>query len=217
MDFGDGCQGTTIDDIQRLNGNLATSPSMMSQPSLAIVQRSGRCQPWSEKIATIQSLSKAYSLQITGIMIYDHLLYNDTTFIQEHTDDPSYPTWPAIHLPNYRNIEYMHGENIIDRKTTFVAVYFVPRSYVNWLYDTLLKRTFENSGSRRQTYVQLTFSLSENHFPSSSDPSATTLNTDDKKEEAADDLWISERDRRNYIIYSVTAGVTIILGIRSIS
>jgi hypothetical protein len=111
----------------------------------------------------------------------------------------------------------MEGENIIDGKTTFVAVYFVSRSYVNWLYNTLLNRTFENTGSRRQTYVQLTFSLSENHFPSSSDPSATTLNTEDDKQNEANSLWVSERDKRNYIIYSVTAGVTIILGICFIS
>lgn len=213
MDFGDACEATTIEDIQRLNGNLATSPSMMSQPSLAIVQRSGRCQPWSEKISTVQSLSKTYSLQITGIMIYDHLLYNDTAFIQEQTSDPSYPTWSTTHLPDYRNIDYMKDENVIDHKTTFVAVYFVPKSYVNWLYNTLFNRTFENTGSRRQTYVQLTFSLTENHFAFSSDPSDTSLKTDDNKGDASDNLWVSERDKRNYIIYSVTAAVIIILGI----
>ncbi|KAI9482892.1 MAG: hypothetical protein EXX96DRAFT_518803 [Benjaminiella poitrasii] len=204
MNFGDGCPNTTIDDIEALNGNWATSPSMMSQPSIALAQRSGRCQRWSEKIATIQSLSQTYGLQITGVVIYDHISYNDTILIQEDTNNMAYPSWQTTQQPPAeRSIQHMTDENDIDVGTTFVAVYYVPRRYIEQLDQTLPTST----NGTWQSYRQLTFSLGENHFPSSSDPSATIPKT------ASDssDNWDEERNRRNYIIYSVTAASIVIV------
>lgn len=208
LDLGDACNETTIEDIERYNGNWATSPSMMSQPSIALVQRGGRCLKWSEKIANVQSLSNTYRLQLSGMVIYDNIYYNDTNFIQENTYDPSYPTWPAP-LPNERNIKYMTEENVIDSGKTFLAVYFVPLSYMNFLNKTLLSKTFQRNGTK-QIYTQLTFSLKEKHFVTMSDPSGTSSSDDDINSNP-DNLWDAERERRNYIIYSVTAAVVIVL------
>lgn len=181
---------------------------MMSQPSIALVQRGGRCSPWSDKISTVQNLSDKYTLKVSGIVIYDNNYYNDSTFIQESTEDVSYPKWTSA-LPDYRNIRYM-TDNTIDTGSTFVAVYFVPRNYIDYINSTLIQKTLTMNGTR-QMYTQLTFSLGENNFPSSSDPSASTgystTNTDQDNENA----WDLERDKRNYIIYSVTAAVIVIL------
>ncbi|KAI8637599.1 hypothetical protein BD408DRAFT_424210 [Parasitella parasitica] len=205
IDFGDGCSQTTIDDLEKLNGNWATSPSMMSQPSIALLQRGGRCSPWSEKISTVQSLSSTYGLKVSGIVIYDDNYYNDTVFIPEPTEDVSYPKWTST-LPDYRNIRHMTDNNI-DAGSTFVAVYFVPRNYVDYLNSTLIQKTFKMNGTQ-QMYTQLTFSLGENNFPSSSDPSASASTNDDQGDQ---DSMDSERDKRNYIIYSVTAAAVVIL------
>ncbi|EPB87780.1 hypothetical protein HMPREF1544_05440 [Mucor circinelloides 1006PhL] len=204
IDFGDGCPQTTMEDVERLNNNWVTSPAMMSQPSIALVQRGGRCLPWSDKISTIQNLSDKYALKITGIVVYDNNYYNDSTFIQESTEDVSYPKWTSA-LPDYRNIKYM-TDNSIDTGSTFAAVYFVPRSYIDFINSTLIQKTLKMNGTR-QMYTQLTFSLGENSFPSSSDPSASSTNSDQDD----DNMWDLERDKRNYIIYSVTAAVIIIL------
>lgn len=197
-----------MDDIEKLNGNWATSPSMMSQPSIALVQRGGRCSPWSDKVSTVQNLSDAYALQVSGIVIYDNNYYNDSTYIQESTEDVSYPKWTST-LPEYRNIQHM-TDNSLDTGSTFVAVYFVPRNYIDYINSTLIQKTFTLNGTR-QMYTQLTFSLGENNFPSSSDPSASTTTTTTTSGEDNDGSVDLERDKRNYIIYSVTAAVIIIL------
>ncbi|KAK4511343.1 uncharacterized protein ATC70_012558 [Mucor velutinosus] len=208
IDFGDGCPQTAIDDVESLNNNWATSPAMMSQPSIALVERGGRCSPWSDKISTVQNLSDKYALKVSGIVIYDNNRYNDSTFIQESTEDVSYPKWTST-LPDYRNIKYM-TDNTIDTGSTFVAVYFVPRNYIDYLNSTLIKKTLTMNGTR-QMYTQLTFSLGENNFPSSSDPSASTGSSTTNNGQDDENTWDLERDKRNYIIYSVTAAVIMIL------
>lgn len=178
---------------------------MMSQPSIGLVRRGGRCLKWSEKISNAQNLSNLYGLQVSGIVIHDDISYEETTFIQEDTNDVSYPTWQN-RLPDNRNIKNMTQENIIDIGSTFVAVYFVPYSYMEFLNRTLLKKTFEKDGTR-QTYTQLTFSLSENHFLTSSDPGLLGTSSNDD-----DNHWKAEGEKKNYIIYSVTAAAIVILG-----
>jgi hypothetical protein len=216
MDLGDACNGMTMDDVEKLNGNWATSASILSQPSIGLVQRGGRCLKWSEKIQNTQALASAYQLQLTGIVIYDNILYNDTNYIQEDTNNASYPTWPTQALPDNRNINLMTEENVIDKGSTFLAVYFVPCSYMNFLNQTLLQKTFVRNGTK-QSYTQLTFSLSENHFVTSSDPALSSTSyysngntsssdTDGDGDDDGDD------DKRNYIIYSVTAAAVIIVG-----
>jgi hypothetical protein len=214
LNIGDACNGTTIEDVQRLNGNLTTSPSMMSQPSIGLVQRGGRCLQWSEKIANVQSLSASYQLQLSGMIVYDNILYNDTTFINEDTNDMSYPTWSAPTLPTYRNISYMTQENVIDTGSTFLAVYFVPLSYINYLNQTMLQQSFQHNGAI-QSYTQLTFELKETHFastsgsgisgspqsPSPTDPTAASI-----------DSMTLENNKRNIIIYAVTAVIVVVLG-----
>ena len=183
---------------------------MMSQPSIALVKRGGRCTKWSEKTAIVQDLSNSHRLQITGIVIYDNIMYNDTNFIQQNTNDASYPTWPSI-LPRERDINFMTSENDINKGKTFLAVYFVPQSYVEFLNATLLQRTLQKNGTR-QSYAQLTFSLKENHFITSADPSRTSSLGENSSSKSNEDLWNEERIKRNYIIYSITAGAALILG-----
>ncbi|KAI8967311.1 hypothetical protein BDF20DRAFT_917780 [Mycotypha africana] len=232
IDFGDGCSGTTIDEVEQLNSNWVTSPSMMSQPSIALVQRGGRCSPWQEKIATVQGLSDTYKLQVSGIVIYDNIFYNDTQWIQEDTNNASYPVWSSSSyasspdgsgtLPAERNIHSMTQENSIDKGSTFVAVYYVPKAYMNYLNQTFLQQTHHLQGAR-QLYTQLTFFLSEKQFSSngndntedaagsaysspssssSSSPSSTTT---------TDSIWNDEREKRSYVIYSVTGIATAVL------
>lgn len=209
LDLGDACNETTIEQIEHLNNNWAMSPSMKSQPSIGIVRRGGRCVKWSEKISNVQDLSKLYGLQVSGIVIHDDISYNDTDFIQEETNNASFPTWTG-HLPDNRNINFMTKENIIDKGSTFIAVYFVSYSYMEFLNQTLLKKIFEKNGSK-QTYTQLTFSLNENHFITTSDPKFTGTSTDNINS-TSKSLRDQERDKRNYIIFSITAAVVIILG-----
>lgn len=173
---------------------------MMSQPSIGLVRRGGRCLKWSEKISNVQNLSNSNGLQVSGIVIYDNISYEDTTFIQEDTNNAAFPTWQEP-LPDYRNIKNMTQENTIDIGSTFVAVYFVPYSYVEFLNRTLLGKAFEKNGTIL-TYTQLTFSLSENHFVISNDPGSSGISNDE-----IDDGWERERDKKSYIIYSVTAVV----------
>lgn len=182
---------------------------MMSKPSIALVRRGGRCLKWSEKIAKVQELSNTYRLQLSGMVIYDNIPYSDTSYIQEETNDPSYPTWPKS-LPNERNISLMTEENIIDKGKTFIAVYFVPLTYMEFLNKTLIQRTFQTNGTI-QAYAQLTFSLKEAHFVTSTDPSGSST-TDDNLNAYKNTPWESEEDKRNYIIYSVTAFTIILLG-----
>lgn len=217
MDLGDACNETTIDDVQRLNGNLATSPSMMSQPSIGLVRRGGRCLKWSDKIANVQSLSSSYQLQITGMIIYDNILYNETTFIQESTDDMSYPTWPTQTLPTYRNISYMTDENIIDARSTFLAVYFAPLSYISYLNQTLLQKSSVSYTGSIQAYTQLTMTLKETHFTTTSNSgvfgspqSPQSPDTPTNPASAADEMTL-ENSKRNIIIYAVTAVVVVVL------
>lgn len=207
LNFGDGCPGTTISDIEGLNGNWATSPSMMSQPSIALVKRGGRCATWSDKIAAVQDLSNAYSLQVTGIVIYDNNTYNDTVMIKENTTDPSYPTWSSP-LPAERNIRNMTSENIIDTGTTFVAVYFVPQNYIQSLNESLIQNTFQKNGSL-QAYTQLMFFLQEDSF-SLDDPDDSDSNSNSNSGGLDD-------EKRNYIIYSITGAVVLILGTMKIT
>ncbi|KAG1055793.1 hypothetical protein G6F43_002270 [Rhizopus delemar] len=202
--MGDACSNTTISAIQALNQNLVTSPSMMSQPSIALVRRGGRCSAWSEKLATVQSLSDSYRLQITAAVIYDDLSYQDTTIIHENTDNASYPVWQSPEVPKDRNATWMTDENKLDLGTTFLAVYFVPYSYIDSLNKTYLQKNFERSGNK-QTFTQLTFSLYENHFTTTNEDLGTSGSGD------KDDYGNAEEDKPTFVIYSVAIIVAFIL------
>lgn len=178
---------------------------MMSQPSIALVRRGGRCSAWSEKLATVQSLSDSYRLQITAAVIYDDLSYQDTTIIHENTDNASYPVWQSPEVPKNRNVTWMTDENKLDLGTTFLAVYFVPYAYMDSLNKTYLQKNFERSGNK-QTFTQLTFSLYENHFTTTNEDLGTSGSGD------KDDYGNAEEDKPTFVIYSVAIIVAFILG-----
>jgi hypothetical protein len=82
---------------------------------------------------------------------------------------------------------------------------------MEFLNKTLIQKTFHKNGTR-QVYTQLTFSLKETHFITSTDPAGTSSSDDNNDSKSSSTLWNDEVDKRNYIIYAVTAGVVIILG-----
>ncbi|KAI9276216.1 hypothetical protein BY458DRAFT_506006 [Sporodiniella umbellata] len=125
-----------------------------SEPWIALVQRGGRCQLWSEKVGTIQSIAIEEHVEITALMIYDHHLYNDTVMAKQPPTETS--------VSNERNVSQMITENLLDRASTFLAVYYVPKLYIQQLNQTYLQIP--------NTWTQLVF----NH------PKDTSLNTKSK-------------------------------------
>ncbi|KAI8983619.1 hypothetical protein BDB01DRAFT_791468 [Pilobolus umbonatus] len=197
IDLGDACSPTTLEVLDKLNGKTTTTLSMMSHPSIGLVQRGGRCDLWSEKIAVTQELSLQHQLQITGIMIYNTAHYKDVELVFEKTDNTSYPTWQTP-LPVQRDIQSMKGENNIDIGTTFIAVYFAPREYVNYLKNMLLPRAFYQN-NEKQYHLQLTFYMTEDHF--------ITKNEDE------DPYHLGQnKNIKMYVIYATVISAIIIIG-----
>lgn len=153
MDVGDGCLDTSLDDIKLLNPLMMT----VSQPRVALIRRGGRCRLWSEKIATIQTLSDTHRLQITAAVIYDDMAYSDTILIKQSVDNTTFPFWSS-EIPASRNITTMIDENTLDLGSTFIAVYYLPYLYVESLNETYLN--FRNTTSL-PVLTQLVFVLSE--------------------------------------------------------
>ncbi|KAL0078595.1 hypothetical protein J3Q64DRAFT_1277201 [Phycomyces blakesleeanus] len=209
MDMGDACTNTTLDDLEHRNGNTPTSPSMMSQPSIGLVQRGGRCSSWREKINTVQALSSAYRLQITAVLIYDNVSYNDTVIQSDPTTTTDYPVWDPATLPPERNVSQM-SENDLDLKTTFLAVYFVPFSYGARLLQSL-ESIFSDQAIKQQ-YIQVTTFLGETSFVT--EGVATTNTTSNPHDDSnRDDIWSLFSGTRSYIIYIVVAIAVLILGV----
>ncbi|KAI8145992.1 hypothetical protein BJV82DRAFT_602989 [Fennellomyces sp. T-0311] len=204
LDFGDGCPQTTINDVQQLNGNTATSPSMMSQPSIALIQRGGRCDLWSDKINHTQSLSEAFELNIGAALLYDNMTYDASGFVQLNTENGSYPTWSSP-LPASRDIRNMTDNDIISSvSNVFIAVYFSPNHYGRVLLDMIRQYTTTPTTDLKQHYVQLTMFFSE-----------TTFSVDDGRDNDGDrsDIWSVFTGERGYLAYLIAAGAALILGI----
>ncbi|KAI9008832.1 hypothetical protein CLU79DRAFT_776500 [Phycomyces nitens] len=209
MDIGDACANTTLEDLEHRNGNTATSPAMMSQPSIGLVQRGGRCGSWKEKINTVQSLSSTHRLQITAILIYDNVSYNDTVIQSDPTTTTDYPVWDPATLPPERNVSQM-SENDLDLKTTFLAIYFVPYSYGTQLLQSL-EKIFSDQAIKQQ-YVQVTPFLGETSFVTNN--VATTNGSSNAHDDGnRDDIWSLFSGTRGYIIYIVVGVAAVALGI----
>ncbi|KAI9311408.1 hypothetical protein BX666DRAFT_1998078 [Dichotomocladium elegans] len=205
LDFGDSCPGTSIGDIQSLNGNTATSPSMMSQPSVALIQRSGRCERWSDKISTTQSLSSTYRLNIGAVLIYDNRSSSDVAIIRELPSNASYPTWAAP-LPQERDASRMSDNNVAQSLgNVFVAVYFVPNAYGLALKDMVRNYTSTPSGSLKQRYVQIATYFHETTI-------TTADNNDPTPSGDSDGAWSIFSGNKGYIAYLIAAiGVFLLL------
>ncbi|KAI9479556.1 hypothetical protein BDB00DRAFT_176374 [Zychaea mexicana] len=212
LDFGDGCAETTISDIQSFNGNTATSPSMMSQPSIALIQRGGRCTLWSDKIDHTQAISEQYDLNVGAALLYDNMTYSSTEFVQLDTENGSYPTWTNESLPSERNIHQMADNDISpSADTVFMAVFFAPNNYGRVLQDMIQNYTSTPTSSMQQYYVQLTMFFAETTFSTGgqADGDGSGSNGGD---DGRSDMWTVFTGERGYLAYLIAAGAALILG-----
>ncbi|KAI7879708.1 hypothetical protein K492DRAFT_237748 [Lichtheimia hyalospora FSU 10163] len=208
LDFGDGCPGTSIENVQILNGNTSTSPSMMSQPSIALIQRGGRCTLWSDKVNQIQALSNQYHLNVGAIILFDNATWPSVELITESTDNSSYPTWDAS-LPTTRNINNMSDNDIASHSNgIFLAIVFVPNVYGNTLKEMIRNYTLSSSGKSTQQYVQLAMFFSESTFSLDQDDNNAggSGNTDNN-------YWDVFTGDHAYIAYLLAAGGALVVAL----
>ncbi|KAJ8661873.1 hypothetical protein O0I10_002204 [Lichtheimia ornata] len=208
LDFGDGCPGTSMDNVQALNGNTSTSPSMMAQPSIALIQRGGRCTLWSDKVNQIQALSNQYHLNVGAIIVFDNATWPSVELITESTDNSSYPTWDAS-LPTTRNINNMSDNDIANHSNgIFLAIFFVPNVYGNTLKDLIHNYTLTSSGKPTQQYVQIAMFFSESTF---------SLDQDDNNAggsgNADGNYWDVFTGDHAYIAYLLAAGGALVVAL----
>ncbi|KAG2221455.1 hypothetical protein INT45_004996, partial [Circinella minor] len=229
LDFGDGCPQTTIEDIQTLNGNTATSPSMMSQPSIALVERGGRCNLWSDKINHTQAISKIYNLNIGAVLLYDNMIYNGSSsngsssasaegLVQLNTNNGSYPTWSTHSLePPSRNIHSMTDNDISNSNgsqnsdSVFMAIYFGSNHYGRVLKDMVHKYTSTPSNSMHQYYIQLTFFFAETTFTTTENQPNGSGGENGNGNNDNSDMWTVFTGERGYLAYLIAAGAALIL------
>ncbi|KAI8376098.1 uncharacterized protein BYT42DRAFT_573389 [Radiomyces spectabilis] len=202
IDVGDGCPGTTIEEIQDRNDHTATSPSMSSQPSIAIMKRDGRCSRWSEKISTVQSLSQNYGLNIQAAVIYDNRSSEFLPQVKQNTTNKTRPEWYMPLLFQY-NISYMN-DNDIDLGQTWIAVYFVPKAYGESLLQQLQKTLISHNDTKQQ-YIQLTFLFSDISFSVDGDAA-------EEDDRPSSDIWDLLSTKSDVFLIVIAACIVLILG-----
>lgn len=210
LDFGDGCPGTTIDDLQSLNGQVVTSPSMMAQPSIALIQRGGRCESWSDKINHTQTLSEQYNLDIGAALIYNNVSYNGTELVDELTTNSSYPVWSSP-LPAERNINNMHDNDIKgDLGSIFMAVIFGPNQYGERLRNNYIQQYDATPGVNQTVrYIQIRAFFSETSFSLDDGDNNNNGSTADNGD---DDFWVVFSGDRGYLAYMIAVAAVFIVG-----
>lgn len=182
---------------------------MMSQPSIALVQRGGQCTLWSDKVNQVQALSNQYHLNVGAVILFDNATWPSVELITESTDNSSYPTWDAS-LPATRNINNMSDNDIANHANNiFLAIYFVPNLYGNTLKDLIHSYTINSSGQPIQQYVQLAMFFSETTFSVDQDDNNAggSGNTDDT-------YWnIFTGGDHAYIAYLLAAGGALVVAL----
>ncbi|KAI9247025.1 hypothetical protein BY458DRAFT_527471 [Sporodiniella umbellata] len=124
IDFGLGCQNTTIETISQLNRNKTENDLFRWMESIALVQR-GQC-PWSEKLAHIQALAIPQQWNTTAILLYDNETHPEITVNTSlYQPGTSFPTYSAA-LPLNRSVVSM-ADN--DLRHSSLLVYFAPATY----------------------------------------------------------------------------------------
>ncbi|KAI9264383.1 hypothetical protein BDA99DRAFT_56208 [Phascolomyces articulosus] len=198
---------------------------MMSQPSIALIGRGGRCNYWSDKINHTQALSEVYNLNIGAALVYDNMTYgpgSSTELVQLKTDNGSYPTWPdnGALQPQGRDIRYMADNDIVDNNgsnesgasdSTFMAVYFGPNHYGRVLQDMIHNYTTTPSSSMQQYYVQLTFFFAETTFTTTENEPNNGNGGNGNNDDGRSDMWTVFTGERGYLAYLIAAGAALIL------
>lgn len=181
---------------------------MMAQPSIALIQRGGRCTLWSDKVNQIQALSNQYHLNVGAIIVFDNATWPSVELITESTDNSSYPTWDAS-LPTTRNINNMSDNDIANHSNgIFLAIFFVPNVYGNTLKDLIHNYTLTSSGKPTQQYVQIAMFFSESTF---------SLDQDDNNAggsgNADGNYWDVFTGDHAYIAYLLAAGGALVVAL----
>ncbi|CEG83948.1 hypothetical protein RMATCC62417_17810 [Rhizopus microsporus] len=150
LNFGYGCQNTTINNIHEMNYNSTNITAIQNMETIALVKR-GVCN-WSEKISVINSLSDTSYLNITAAFIYDNQTYDDiaikTTLYQTSTTFPTYST----PLPIERSALNMTDNDLTESR---IGVYFVPYKYGNSL-KSKLNSTYDATNPAVRTLWSIT-------------------------------------------------------------
>lgn len=200
MDLGHGCNGTTtIDNLKSWNGNI--SSSLLSIPSIALVERGDNCHLWSHKINNALALSSQHNLNITAILIADNTTYDDANAISLPTTANNPPIWNTT-LPPIRNATLM-PDNDIDSATINIhaAVYFTPA-----LYAAELKAMIGKYNNDVRRYVQLGMLFEETSFL------VNTTSGDTESQDDSDDGEGSNNADRGYLAYVIAAATTLVFG-----
>lgn len=202
-----------MDDIQALNGNTATSPSMMSQPSIALVERGGRCDAWTAKLNQTMALSEQYNLDVTAVLLYDNATYDQVRLIHQDTTNAISPVWPSTALPPARNVSDMLDNDVWQHLgSVFVAVYFAPSLYGLLLKDLVRNYTVTPSTDMMQRYVQLTALFSDKSFSVDQSGLNNTNNSSGGGDDNNQDVWGVFASDHGYLAYIIAAAAALVLG-----
>lgn len=150
MNFGYGCQNTTIDNVYQMNFNTTNITAIRDMETVALVKR-GVCN-WSEKISVINRLSTTNKMNVTAALVYDNQTYQDITIQTSlYQATVSFPTY-STPLPSYRSALNMSDN---DLSQSSIGVYFIPYAYGNTL-KSKLNDTYDSSDSTIRTFWSIT-------------------------------------------------------------
>ncbi|KAI9243166.1 hypothetical protein EDC94DRAFT_700087 [Helicostylum pulchrum] len=133
FNFGESCRSsnTTIDTLRQLSYNSIESTSIIYAEKIALVKR-GSCN-WSEKLAVVNDLTRAHSLNVTAVFIYDNDTHGDAISIQKTFTTGTGRAAPATYstdLPPARNILSMPDNDLLAiPSSSSITVFFIPLNY----------------------------------------------------------------------------------------
>lgn len=219
--MGDGCNLPTYDSI--VYNNHGVSTFVKRQQLMGLVSRGG-CS-WSTKINNLQTLTQTNSIfKITGVLIYDNVIYNDTVapIIQSKPSVLITSQWHSSQLvPTQRNISMMQDNDLpASTVSPFMAIYFASHQFG---LDMLAKMnvsqsTASPSSNDVKQYIRLAPYFSDSaqeDNPSNTNTNNSNDNNDgngtDSSDMDADELFGG--GNRGYIAYLVAAVAGIVMGI----
>jgi ABC-type dipeptide/oligopeptide/nickel transport system ATPase component len=218
---GDGCNLPTYDDI--VYNNNGVSSFVKRQQLMGLVSRGG-CS-WSTKINNLQALTQTNSIfKITGVLIYDNVIYNDTVapIIQSKPSFLMTSQWHSSQLvPTQRNISMMQDNDLPSSTLSpFMAIYFASHQFG---LDLLAKMngsqsTAPTSNNGAKQYVRLAPYFNDSVQEDNPANSNNSNNGNDNNEGNGTDSSSMDADElfgggnRGYIAYLVAAVAGIVMG-----
>jgi hypothetical protein len=200
--------------------NHGVSSFVKRQQLMGLVSRGG-CS-WSTKINNLQVLTQTNSIfKITGVLIYDNVIYNDTVapIIQNKPSVLMTSQWHSSQLvPTQRNISLMQDNDLpTSTVSPFMAIYFASHQFG---LDMLAKMnvsqsTASPSSNDVKQYIRLAPYFSDS---AQEDNPSNTNNNNDKNDGNGTDASSMDADElfgggnRGYIAYLVAAVAGIVMG-----